>query len=235
MSSRIVAIVPAAGRGARMGGNTPKQFLSLGQIPLLVYSLRTLDSVASITEIIVAIPEADQDYCTQEVVKAYDLRKVTKVVAGGRRRQDSVRNGLLAIESKPELVLVHDGVRPFVSRSVVEEAIYCALDTGASLVAVPMKDTVKHVNKKGVVEATLNRDELWLAQTPQVFRYSWLLDAHQMAQEKDVDVTDDAGLVEQLGYSVSIVEGSSNNIKITRPEDLALGEAILSCQGREEE
>ncbi len=235
MSSRVVAIVPAAGRGARMGGNTPKQFLTLGQIPLLVHSLRTLHSVASITEIIVAIPQADQDYCRQEVVKAFDLSKVTKIVAGGRRRQDSVRNALFAIDPPPDLVLVHDGVRPFVSQHVVERSIESALDLGASLVAIPMKDTVKQVSDKGFVLRTLNRDELWLAQTPQVFRYSWLMDAHQMAQEKDLDVTDDAGLIEQLGYPVSIVEGSSNNIKITRPEDLALGEAILSCQGCEEE
>ena len=230
MSNHVVAVVPAAGRGARMGGTTPKQFLALGGIPLLVHSLRALDSVQAITEIIIVIPEADRDYCQKEVVNQFNIRKVTQIVAGGRRRQDSVRNGVLALRTLPDVVVVHDGVRPFISGAVVEAAIETAVETGAALVAIPMKDTVKRVSEKGVVEMTLNREELWLAQTPQVFRYSWLLEAHQMAEQKNIDATDDAGLVEQLGYPVTIVEGSSHNIKITRPEDLALGESILSCQ-----
>ena len=230
MSNHVVAVVPAAGRGARMGGATPKQFLALGGIPLLVHSLRTLDSVDTITEIIVVIPEADRDYCQKEVVAQFNIQKVTQIVPGGPRRQDSVRNGVLAIRKPPDVVVVHDGVRPFVSREIVEQAVQTADEKGAALVAIPMKDTVKRVSEKGVVETTLNREELWLAQTPQVFRYSWLLEAHQMAKERNIDATDDAGLIEQLGYPVTIVEGSSHNIKITRPEDLALGESILSCR-----
>ena len=213
-----------------MGGATPKQFLSLGGIPLLVHTLRTLDSVASILEIIVVIPDADREYCQTDVVDRFNIKKVTHIVSGGRRRQDSVRHGVFAVEEQTEIVVVHDGVRPFVSRELVERAVQSAVSTGASLVAIPMKDTVKRVSGAGVVEETLDREHLWLAQTPQVFRYSWLLEAHQMAEEKNIEATDDAGLIEQLGYPVTIIEGSAHNIKITRPEDLALGEAILSSQ-----
>ena len=230
MSNRVVAVVPAAGRGARMGGNIPKQFLSLGDIPILAYALRTLESVQSITDIIVVIPQADQDYCREDIIERCGIRKVTDIVSGGPRRQDSVRNGLMAITETPALVVVHDGVRPFVSKKIVTNAVHVAMESGAALVAIPMKDTVKRVNQQGYVEGTLNREELWLAQTPQVFRYSWLMEAHQLAEAKNLEVTDDAGMIEQLGYPISIVEGSAHNIKITRPEDLALGEAILSCQ-----
>ncbi|GJL56847.1 MAG: 2-C-methyl-D-erythritol 4-phosphate cytidylyltransferase [Nitrospirales bacterium] len=230
MSSRVAAVVPAAGRGVRMGGSTPKQFLSLGDVPLVVHSLRTLDAVEAISEVIVVIPEADRQYCQEAVVDRFHIQKVTQIVSGGRRRQDSVRHGMLALKTKPDVVVVHDGVRPFVSREIVEQAIVTAQTQGAALVAIPMKDTVKRVNEQGRVEATLARKQLWLAQTPQVFRYSWLVEAHAMAEAKNLDVTDDAGLVEQLGYPVTIVQGSAFNIKITRPEDIALGEAILSCQ-----
>ncbi len=230
MSNHVVAVVPAAGRGARMGGSTPKQFLSLGGIPLLVHSLRTLALVDAISEIVVVIPDADRDFCQQDVIDRFHIAKVTQIVPGGQRRQDSVRHGILALRKTPDFVVVHDGVRPFVSQEIVEQAVQTAMETGAALVALPMKDTVKRVNEKGLVEATLNREELWLAQTPQVFRYSWLLEAHQMAEEKNIDATDDAGLVEQLGYPIHIVQGSTHNIKVTRPEDLALGESILTCQ-----
>jgi len=234
VSNRVVAVVPAAGRGARMGGATPKQFLSLGGVPLLVHSLQVLDAVESISEIIVVIPDADRQYCQEAVVKQFAIQKVTHIIPGGRRRQDSVRHGVLAFESQPDFVVVHDGVRPFVSREIVEQAVQSAFLHGAALVAIPMKDTVKRVNERGVVEATLPREQLWLAQTPQVFRYSWLVEAHRLAEEKNIDATDDAGLVEQLGYPVTIVQGSALNMKMTRPEDLALGESILLSRKTEE-
>ncbi len=213
-----------------MGGNIPKQYLMIGGVPLLVHSLRIFDAVEAVSEIIVAVPEADLSYCQEEIVQRFGIQKVSQVVAGGRRRQDSVRNALSAVLHSYEFVLVHDAARPFVTVPMVIQALETAYRVGGAVVAVPMPDTVKRVDATGLIQETLRRDPLWLIQTPQVFRCSWLREAHQYAAENDLEVTDDASLVEQLGYPVSVVQGSSTNIKITRPEDLQLGEAILASQ-----
>jgi 2-C-methyl-D-erythritol 4-phosphate cytidylyltransferase len=210
-----------------MGGTTPKQYLSLGGLPLLVYSLQIFQHLESIREIILSVPESDLEYCWREIVKPFGLEKVTQVVAGGNRRQDSVRNGLGAISNPPDGVLVHDGVRPFIDQTVVRNVIHCAGQTGAAVVAMPIHDTVKRVDLRGVIQETLKREELWQIQTPQVFRYDWLVEAHQQAQQHQWEVTDDAALIERMGYPVSVVEGSCFNIKVTKPDDLAFGEAIL--------
>ncbi|MDH4359303.1 MAG: 2-C-methyl-D-erythritol 4-phosphate cytidylyltransferase [Nitrospirota bacterium] len=227
MFNSVVAVVPAAGLGTRMGGNTPKQYLSLGGLPLLVYSLRVFQHLESICDIILSVPESDLEYCWREIVKPFGLEKVTQVVAGGKRRQDSVRNGLAAISNPPDGVLVHDGVRPFIDQKVVWNVIHCAGQTGAAVVAMPIHDTVKRVDLCGIIQETLKREELWQIQTPQVFRYDWLVEAHQKAQQHQWDVTDDAALIERMGYPVSVVEGSCFNIKVTKPDDLVFGEAIL--------
>ena len=211
-----------------MGGPGRKQFLTLGGVPLLVLSLNVLQRIQSIREIILSVPEHDKDYCWRDIVKPFGLKKVTQIVTGGQRRQDSVRNGLFAISNPPDLVLVHDGVRPFIQDDIVEKSIACAEETGAAVVAIPMHDTVKRVDSQHVIQETLNREELWQIQTPQTFRYDWLLEAHQQAQQERWEVTDDAALIERKGYPVSVVEGSCFNIKITRPDDLVFGEAILN-------
>ncbi len=231
MSKSVVAVVPAAGLGTRMGGSTRKQYKTLGGLPLLAFSLQVLQRTESIREIILSVPQQDLDYCWNEIVKTFGLSKVSEIVAGGARRQDSVRNGLMAISDPPELVLVHDGVRPFLQNDFVEQSITCAADTGAAVVAMPIHDTVKRVNEQRVIQETLNREGLWQIQTPQVFRYDWLLKGHQRAQEEHWEVTDDAALIERIGYPVSVVEGSCFNIKITRPDDLIFGEAILNRAG----
>ncbi|MEX0829788.1 MAG: 2-C-methyl-D-erythritol 4-phosphate cytidylyltransferase [Nitrospirales bacterium] len=227
MSKSVVAVVPAAGQGTRMGGAGRKQYLTLGGLPLLVLSLKVFQRIDAIREIILSVPEHDKDYCWREIVKPFGLGKVAHIVTGGQRRQDSVRNGLFAISDPPELVLIHDGVRPFIQEEIVEQSISCAEQTGAAVVAMPMHDTVKRVNAQRVIQETLNREELWQIQTPQIFRYDWLVAAHQQAQQEYWDVTDDAALIERSGHEVSVVEGSCFNIKITRPEDLIFGEAIL--------
>jgi 2-C-methyl-D-erythritol 4-phosphate cytidylyltransferase len=214
-----------------MGGNTPKQYLSLGGHPLLVYSLQVFQNLESIREVILSVPESDREYCWREIVKPFGLEKVTQVVAGGKRRQDSVRNGLAAISTPPDGVLVHDGVRPFIDQLIVRNVIHCAGQTGAAVVAMPIHDTVKRVNLCGIIQETLKREELWQIQTPQVFRYDWLIEAHQQAQQHQWDVTDDAALIERMGYPVSVVEGSCFNIKVTKPDDLEFGEAILKTRG----
>ncbi len=226
-----MAVVPAAGLGTRMGGATRKQYQTLGGLPILAFSLQVLQRTESIREIILSVPEQDCDYCWNDIVKPFGLSKVSEIVAGGARRQDSVRNGLMAITDPPELVLVHDGVRPFLQNDFVEQSISCAEGTGAAVVALPMHDTLKRVDAQRVIQETLNREGLWQIQTPQVFRYNWLLKGHQRAQEEHWEVTDDAALIERMGYPVSVVEGSCFNIKITRPDDLIFGEAILNRAG----
>lgn len=231
MFNSVVAVIPAAGLGTRMGGNTPKQYRTLGNLPLLVHSLQVFQQLEEICEVILSVPASDREYCWREIVKPFGLGKVAKVVAGGARRQDSVRNGLAAISDRPDGVLVHDGVRPFIDQRMVRNVIDCAGKTGAAVVAMPIHDTVKRVDASGIIQETLKREELWQIQTPQVFRYDWLVEAHQEAQQHQWNVTDDAALIERMGYPVSVVEGSCFNIKVTKPDDLVFGEAILGMIG----
>lgn len=213
-----------------MGSTVPKQFLVLGGVPLLVHSLRVLETVPSIAEVILAVPDADREFCLREIVERQGFKKISKIVAGGVRRQDSVRHGLAAISTDVEIVVVHDAVRPFLTPDMVVKAIEQAVAHGASVVAIPMRDTVKHVGADGLIEKTVDRRGLWLAQTPQAFKRSLLMEAHRKAELDGVHATDDAQLVERLGQKVAIVEGSLENIKITRPEDLTIGEAILAAR-----
>ena len=226
----VVALVPAAGRGLRMGGSVPKQFLSIGGEPLIVQSLRVLQAAPVIDQIILAVPSADIEYCENEIVARYRFTKVTKVVAGGAERQDSVRYALAQVPSDTDIVLIHDAVRRFVTQRMIDEVVAAARKEGAAIVALPMRDTVKHVRIDGMIERTVDRAPLWLAQTPQAFRRDWIETAHRKGHTEGVRATDDAFLVEWLGYSVSVVEGSGENIKVTRPEDMVIGEAILASR-----
>lgn len=228
----VVALVPAAGRGLRMGGSVPKQFLSLGGEPLVIQSLRALQAAPVVGQIILAVPPADVEYCEHEIVSRQRFTKVTKVVAGGAERQDSVRLALAQIPSDTEIVLIHDAVRPFVTLRMIAEVVAAAMKEGAAIIALPMRDTVKQVRTDGMIERTVDRTPLWLAQTPQAFRRDWIETAHRKAHAEGVRATDDASLVEWLGYSVAVVEGSGENIKVTRPEDLVIGEAILASRKR---
>jgi 2-C-methyl-D-erythritol 4-phosphate cytidylyltransferase len=226
----VVALVPAAGRGLRMGGSVPKQFLSLGGEPLVIQSLRALQAAPVVGQIILAVPPADVEYCEQEIVSRQRFTKVTKVVAGGAERQDSVRHALAQIPSDTEIVLIHDAVRPFVTLRMIADVVAAARKEGAAIIALPTRDTVKQVRTDGMIERTVDRTPLWLAQTPQAFRRDWIETAHRKAHAEGVRATDDASLVEWLGYSVAVVEGSGENIKVTRPEDLVIGEAILASR-----
>ena len=230
MSRKTVALVPAAGRGLRMGGLVPKQFLSIGGLPLIVHSLRTLQASSVIDAIVLAVPQADLAYCQSDIVDAHRFTKVIKVVAGGQERQDSVRNALAVLDNQVEIVVVHDAVRPFLTERMLEEVVAAARATGAAIIALPMRDTVKYVGADHVIERTVDRRPLWLAQTPQAFRRDWLQEAHRRAQIESVPATDDAYLLEWMGYSVKVVEGSGENIKVTRPEDMVIGEAILASR-----
>jgi len=213
-----------------MGSNIPKQFLTLGGLPVLVHTLRVLEAADSVGEIILVVPEADREFCLQEIVTRHRLSKVNKIVAGGERRQDSVHHGLSAIDGDPDLVLVHDAVRPFLTREMIGGVLEQAAKHGAAVVAIPMRDTVKQVGTDRLIEYTVDLRSLWLVQTPQAFRLALLREAHRKAEQEGIHATDDAQLVERLGHRVALVEGSAENIKITRPEDLAIGEAILAAR-----
>jgi 2-C-methyl-D-erythritol 4-phosphate cytidylyltransferase len=226
----VVALVPAAGRGLRMGSSVPKQFLSLGGEPLIIQSLRMLQAAPVVDRIILAVPVAEVEYCEREIVSRHRFTKVTKVVVGGAERQDSVRFALDQVPSDTEIVLIHDAVRPFVTLRMITEVVAAARKEGAAIIALPMRDTVKQVRADGVIERTVDRRPLWLAQTPQAFRRDWIETAHKKAHAEGVRATDDAFLVEWLGYSVAVVEGNGENIKVTRPEDLVIGEAILASR-----
>lgn len=215
-----------------MGGAVPKQFLALGGQPLVLHSLRVLQASSIINEIILAVPQNEMDYCLQEVVAKHHFTKVTKVVPGGHERQDSVRHALEAVHADVDVVLVHDAVRPFLTEQMVEGVVKAARAKGAAIIALPMKDTVKQVGADHVIERTIDRQSLWLAQTPQAFRRDWLLAAHRKAHAEGIRATDDAYLFEWAGHPVSVVEGSGENIKVTRPEDMVIGEAILAARSK---
>ena len=233
MADWISAIVPAGGRGVRMGSNVPKQFLTLGDVPLLVHALQTFESCSIISEIVLVVPEDDCAYCHDHIVPNYGLKKISRVVGGGRRRQDSVLNGVQVTNPTSDIVVVHDAVRPFVTERMIADVVKAARKHGAAIVAIPLRDTVKRVNFDGLIEETLSREKLWAAQTPQAFQRDILLRAHEQGETDGVDATDDAFLVERMGLSVSVVQGSFHNIKVTRPEDLQMGQAILSANRTE--
>jgi 2-C-methyl-D-erythritol 4-phosphate cytidylyltransferase len=213
-----------------MGGSVPKQFLALGGQPIVIHSLRALQASSAIDEIILAVPQSEMEYCLAKIVKPHHFTKVTKIVPGGQERQDSVRHALEEVAEDVEIVLVHDAVRPFVTERMIAEVVSEARAKGAAIIALPMKDTVKQVGADRIIERTVDRSPLWLAQTPQAFRRDWLLAAHRKAHGEGIRATDDAYLMEWCGHPVSVVEGSGDNIKVTRPEDMIIGEAIFASR-----
>jgi len=182
----------------------------------------------AIHSIIAVVPAGQVDYCRTELVERYGLTKVVKVIAGGKRRQDSVRLGIEASEGLCEIVLIHDGVRPFIDEFLIDRVVTAARAHRAVLPALPAKETVKEVDERGFVVKTHDRKSLWLVQTPQVFRYEDILKAHRLAFEQGwEEVTDDAWLIEKMGIPVKVIEGSESNIKITTPLDLKLADFLL--------
>ncbi len=232
----VIALVPAAGMGKRMGAGINKQYLQLGGMPILARTLRLFEEAPFVDRIVPVIPVDEIDFCREQVVERYGFRKVEEIVAGGKERQQSVLNGLRSLEGcvDDDIIVIHDGVRPFVSQHVVQRSIEVAREHDGALVAVPVKDTVKVV-EAGIVTATPPRETLWLAQTPQTFRYGVIRAAHEIADAEQFLGTDDASLVERLNDKVQIVIGDYRNIKITTPDDLVLAEAFLAAAKSESE
>lgn len=225
---RVAAVIPAAGQGKRMGGDTAKQFLPLNGKPILAHTLEVFEASSLISDVVLVVAESEVDACRRDIVALYGCSKVTRVVAGGEERQDSVHQGLAALGSGVDLVAVHDAARPLITAEQLDWAVAAALRVGPAIVAVPVKDTVKVVGADGVITVTPDRRTLWAAQTPQIFPYPLLLAAHRRAAAEGFIGTDDASLVERLGETVRILEGWPENIKVTTPEDLLLAERILA-------
>jgi 2-C-methyl-D-erythritol 4-phosphate cytidylyltransferase len=217
--SQTGVVIAGAGSSQRMG--TDKVFIPLAGKPLLAWSVDVCQGCELVNHIVIVLSESKLDL-GRRLVAERGWSKVVEVCPGGKRRQDSVRQGLNKLKGC-DWVIIHDGARPFLTLELIRDGLEAAQSTGAAVAAVPVKDTIKLCGSDLIVRETLNRQELWAAQTPQVFRFDIITKAHE--QVKD-DVTDGASMVEQLGYKVKLYMGSYGNIKITTPEDLALAEVI---------
>ena len=227
---KTVAIVPAAGTGKRMEGGIYKQYLTLEGVPILVHALRKFEEAPSIDAVFLIVPTGDVDVIRRDMVDVHDLKKVRKVLPGGRERQDSVRAGIDALPGETEVVVIHDGVRPFVTVDLIRASVEGAREFGAVSLGVPVKDTVKSVEIGGWVEHTMERTKLWLTQTPQAFRREIIEGAYRRAFTEGFYGTDDASLVERMGVRVRMLPGIYENIKITTPGDLALGAILVKSR-----
>ena len=225
----ITAIIVSAGSGKRMkslGEKLKKQYLPLANQPVLVHTLKKFEGLKEISEIILVLPDGEIDYFKKYWLKKYNFLKIKKIVSGGSRRQISVRKGLNAVSKDSKLIVIHDGVRPLVRKEVIKRAIKSASKYGASVVAVPVKETIK-IAKNKWVKTTLKREDLWSVQTPQVFKYALIKKAYLKAKETGFCANDDAQLVERLGKKIKLVLGDYENLKITTPRDLITAEEIL--------
>ncbi len=237
--SRIAAIVPAAGLGTRMGAETPKQFLELDGMPLILFTLRRLAASAAITEFFIST-RAEDIVSLQDTVAKAGLGRPARVVHGGDTRQQSVANALAQVDPTTEIVLVHDAVRPFVTLEQVERVIVEARTRGAAILGIPAIDTVKEVKRASLpqdvalITSTIPRERIVLAQTPQAFQYALIRDAFRSGQKDGVTASDEAGLVERLGHDVYVVQGSDRNLKITRPADMELARFYLAQERRKQ-
>ncbi|NLM06462.1 MAG: 2-C-methyl-D-erythritol 4-phosphate cytidylyltransferase [Tissierellia bacterium] len=222
----VSVVIAAAGMSNRMGSKVNKQFILVGGKPILAHTIEKFEACDMVDEIVIAGKESEIDYINREIVKKYGLKKVSAIVRGGVERHHSVYNALLSLSEKSDIVLSHDGARPFVDIDTIERDIKAVYKTGAAIVGVPVKDTIKVVENYEV-EDTPTREKLWQAQTPQGFDKNLLLEAYRDFMKKDLRATDDAGIVEAYGKRVVMVRGSYENIKITTPDDVILGEALM--------
>lgn len=221
----ISAIIPAAGKGNRVGGEIQKQFLELADKPIIAHTLLRFQRMDVINNIYLVVPPDKIGYCEMDIVEKYKITKVIEVIAGGKERQDSVYNGFIRVSPETDIVVVHDGVRPFVTEDIIRRSIMEANKYGAAITAIPEKDTIKEVSD-GFIVNTLNRRLLWRIQTPQAFKRDILEKAFKKAIDDGYYGTDEASLLERVGCGVKVVNGSDLNIKITTPEELIIGSAI---------
>ncbi|HWR84245.1 MAG TPA: 2-C-methyl-D-erythritol 4-phosphate cytidylyltransferase [Candidatus Deferrimicrobium sp.] len=226
---KVGAVIVAAGSSVRFGGAVPKQFKDVCGRPLLAWTISRFEAARTISEIVVVVTEEQLAYTGQRVIEAFDFHKVSRVVTGGATRRESVYKGLRALPRATDLAAIHDGARPLISPVDIDRAVEVARNEKAVVVAIRASDTIKRA-RDGYVLSTLERDTLYQAQTPQVFQYDLILEAHRQAAESGEaePFTDDAVMIEALGLKVCIVEPTSLNPKVTSREDLIVVEALLT-------
>ena len=209
---------------------TRKPYLHLLGKPILTHTIGVFDQNPLVDSIYVIVNPSDVDLCQSKAIAPYGFRKVAKLIPGGETRQDSVFNGLRLLPGETDFVIVHDGVRPFVTDDIIDACLGAAVECGAAVVAVPVNDTIKVADTNGFIVDTPTRSKLWAVQTPQCFRKDLLLEAHQQAWQTGLNATDDAVLVEQLGSRVRLIAGRHRNLKITTVEDLLIAEALSTVE-----
>jgi len=228
---KVYAVIVAAGRAERFGGAVPKQFRDVCGRPLLSWTISRFEEASTIDKIVVVTAEENLLYTNNMVINPYGFKKVEKVVIGGEKRPQSVLNGLKSLPLSTELVAVHDGARPLVQPADIDRVVELAMKDKAAMLAAPATDTIKRV-KDGFVISTVERQALYYAQTPQVFQYDLIMAAYEK-YAGDNEVTDDAMLVEKMGFKVRIVEPHSVNVKVTTPDDLQIVQAFLEKENHE--
>lgn len=226
MKPICTAVIVAAGKGKRMGTEISKQFLPLGGKEILAHTVQKFEKATNIRDIVL-VTGVDSLQDVQEMAQEYGWEKIVSIVAGGKERQDSVWNGLQQVAVDTEIILIHDGVRPFVTEDILNGSIETALEMGGCVAGVPAKDTIKVCDGENIAIATPDRSALWQIQTPQTFRKERIVKAYEQAKEDGFVGTDDASFAEHCGYPVKVIMGSYRNIKITTKEDLIIGEAFL--------
>jgi 2-C-methyl-D-erythritol 4-phosphate cytidylyltransferase len=232
--TNVNAVIVSAGKGHRFMNGKKKQFLPLAGKPVLARTLDPFERCPLVNTVVLVVGQEDLGFCLREIVEKYGYRKVSRVVPGGESRQESVRHGMDAVPEDVEIVVIHDGVRPFVTQKMIEESIRSAMRFKAVVLGTPVKETIKTVNPEGKVLKTLDRGSLWQIQTPQVFHAKLIRDALNKATEDGFMGTDDASLVERLGVEVHVLPGDYTNIKITTPEDLLLASLLLQAKSPSE-
>jgi len=225
----VVVIVPAAGSGVRMQNASKKPYIELQGQTILGHTLCALEQAGSITSIVIVVSPGDEDLCRHQVVSHLDLRPEISIIAGGERRQDSVANALAVLPPACDVVLIHDGARPFVTSKILEETAAAAYSCGAATAAVPLKDTImQRDDTEPNAPKPLERDKFYAIQTPQAFKPDIIMAAHAHATGKAMQATDDASLVRYMGLPVAITHGSYENIKITTAGDLLYADMLLA-------
>ncbi len=224
---KIVALIAAAGKGKRMNARISKPFIYISGKPILAYTIEKFEKCKIIDKIYLIVSPEEKEMCYKNIILRYNFSKVKELVDGGETRQDSVYNGIKALDKDTDIVVIHDGARPLVEETIIRDSIEKAQKYGAAIAVIPIKDTVKKSENDFFINKTLNREKIWRAQTPQTFKYDIILTAHHQAFKDKYLVTDDAAIVERYGHKVKLIIGSKENIKITTPFDIIMAEIFL--------